>query len=580
MQTILMTSLITLLALSGAHLPAQTPRSPRTTTQQDTLAPVDSAVTVPSYLESSTFFEKFHKNYSDDLNRTLLYEGKVRLEPLGTENIENFDWMTHRRTDQSWWQRIESLVYLLPLMASKKEQDKVFVRNWITGWLDTHEKVPLLNNACKDAMTVGQRGMVLAWYVRQSKSDDEPDPILIERIKVSLYWHQTYLEETYHPVSNHAMWEAMGLLETTRVHPNPKLAFIALERLREIVGLSTSAQGFHTEQSTVYHFYYLRWLSDFTKYLSSLPDLDWPELDMLVDRKRRMHDMTYYLCDHGGRLPQIGDTDSLMVDDVYWRRPPRSKTRAVFDETAGYAIFKDRRKSKNRRYVLFRILKGRPELPFHTHDDCLAVYYSWDGEVILSDQGRYSYTRSATRRYYTSISAHNIVVPSRLLPFQGYKIYAKETWWDNGEDYCFFGASLGDESITRAVEIPVNEPDLHVFDTVLGDEPFSLLWHIGSDVVNIGECQENVCTSDSTGRWKSYAWELTTAKERRFLLTIEASCRENDDDVMMHIISGWDKPRLGWYSSGFNKSVPANVIRIDINVQSYANVRTRITHIR
>ncbi|UCH84018.1 MAG: heparinase II/III family protein [Candidatus Latescibacterota bacterium] len=546
----------------------------------DTTAPIDSAVTVPGYLDSPTFFEMFHANHSDPLNRTLLHKGEVRLNPLGTESIENFDWKTHKRKDQSWWQRMESMKYLLPLMTSSEDRDSVFVRKWIMGWLDKHEREPLISRAAHDAMTVGQRGMVFTWFLKQLNADDEQDTALAGRIKASLRWHQTYLTATYHAVSNHAMWESMGLLETTRVHPNPKLSFIALERLREIVELSTTEQGFHTEHSPVYHFYYLRWLSDFADYLVSLPDLDWPDLELLLDRERRMHKMTYFLCDRRGRLPQIGDTDSIKVDAVYWRRPPLSNNTAVFDKDAGYAIYKDPLRAKNRRYVVFRIIQDKPELPFHTHDDCLAVYYSWDGEVILSDQGRFSYTRSATQKYYKSMAAHNTVMPAKLLTFHGSRFYAREAWWKADRARCFFGASADQPSITRAVEIPAREPELRVFDTILGEEPYSLLWYIGSDVVSIDEQHHWVNESDSTDRWHTYSWKLTTVRKRCFLLTVELSCGQNDDDQMVHIIKGWEKPMLGWYSSGYNKSVPANLIRVDLNVNGFANVRTKIKRIR
>jgi hypothetical protein len=537
-----------------------------------------SPIAVPDYRTAPVFFEMFHEHYSDDSNLVLLHEGKVRLAPLGIESIEGFDWRTHSREDRSWWVRVESLLYLLPLIASEDDRDRAFVKDWVVRWLDAHEPDPFPNKGCRDAMAAGQRIMVLMWFSKELLESEEPDTSLAKRIESSIRWHREYLYENHHAVSNHAMWEAMGLFETTRVNADSTLAAVALKRLVEIVRLSTTGQGFHTEHSPAYHFYFLKWLSDFVSYFSGLPDLSWPDADVLVERERLMHKKAYFLCDRRGRIPQIGDTDSMRIQSVYGRRPRRSRQTAVFDPEAGYALYKDPVRSRTRRYVVFRIPEEPPVLRFHIHADCISVYYSWDGEVILADAGRYSYDRSPTRRYYTSFSAHNTVMPSRLVPVRSHRVYANETWWDHERSRCVFGASLKDGTVTRAVEIPADEPEIRVFDTVLGHEPFTVLWHLGNDIVYVGGIERDDEAADPG--WRRFVCELTTAKNRSFLMTIDLLCGEDEDDVMAHAIEGWDQPMLGWYSSGYKRSVPSRVIRVDLNVRSFANVKTRITRIR
>ena len=101
--------------------------------------PAAASTSAPGYREAPVFFETHYADYVDSLNIDLLAKGSVRLQPLGTESIENFDWVNHKRTDRSWWHRIENFVYLLPLIQSNNEDERRFVADWLRRWYVVHE---------------------------------------------------------------------------------------------------------------------------------------------------------------------------------------------------------------------------------------------------------------------------------------------------------------------------------------------------------------------------------------------------------------------------------------------------------
>lgn len=529
----------------------------------------------PKYSESPVFFEKFGHDYVDLLNKTLLHEGKVRLKPLGVESIDNFDWMHHTRKDLSFWLRMERMEYLIPLMYSDEPRDKEFVHGWIVGWLDAHESNPTPNPGNNDAMAIGIRGMMLTWVLRQRELSHPEDQQLIIRLKRSIKWHQDYLRDPKHfnTTSNHGMWEAMGLFETTRVWPSPSVAEVALDRLHKIVTLSVSRQGFHREHSPSYHFYFLQWLSGFVPYLEGL-DLEWPLMRELANRERRMHEAAYYLCDHKMYLPQIGDTDVTRLATPPALSNETDVPEGIFDKEAGYGIFKDNNESSHRRYVVFCVQNEeyQPGMRYHFHNDMMAVYYSYDGEVILSDQGRYSYSNSPTRNYIKSNIAHNTLLPERFLTRPSHAVYlAQKAWWQHLEDQVIFGAGLRGDLAKRLVTIPDDEPVVEVMDAIRDTVPYVVLWHIGPDVQSIGLRRQAI----SLGHAR-YEWELVTHRAARFDLTVEMQDADSTWSHGVEIVRGQKNPLLGWYSPDYNVLWPVPTLLVTVDPKGDVEIVTRL----
>jgi hypothetical protein len=523
---------------------------------------------IPSYTEAPVFYEFAEGYYGDNNNLHSAHEGTLNVGVMGVVAIDNFNWSEGGHM-LSYWVAMENFRYLLPLIASDRPQDRSFVREWIRRWLDAHEKTPRPNAGAADAMSVGHRAMAFIWYLRKLHQSGDPDPAWIERIKKTLLTDQRFLQGAYGGASNHGFWEAMGLFETTRVHPDPSLARLALDRLAEMVDLSVSTQGLHMEHSPAYHFYVRDWLGQFVAYLGALDEMRWSGYPALVDAERRMGEAAYYLYDHGRNIPQIGDTDAQKLRK---REIPREANErrdpVLYDDQAGYAVYKD----TGKRYVVFRIQnEAHPiGMPFHCHDDVLAVYYSFGGEIIFSDPGRYSYDEGAPRQYYLSSTAHNTIVPRELLWKKQYVKLAEEVSWQRELDRDVFSASLAGGRITRAVEVPRRASWIRVTDAMEGSGEYAILWHLGPDVVEVYEIPARNDALSAT-----YAWQLITRSRRKFELRVGI----HTDALEPHgvqIVQGQTEPYFGWYSPAQYVQAPARVIRIDLDVAGSARVTTSV----
>jgi len=511
-------------------------------------------------MEAPVFYEVSAERFGDRENLTLLFEGRVRVAPLGTFDVADFNWLEHERTDQSFWIRMERSDYLIPLLERWSEEDQEFLEQWVSRWLDVHEDTWTPNSGAGDDMGIGKRGMILAWYLRRLRQSETENVLLLERLTRTIKEHQVHLtdDSNFTTESNHGVWEAMGLFETTRVLEDPEVTQVSLERLHRIAKLSISDVGFHREHSPSYHFYVLGWLDAIVPYLQSL-ELDWQELDALAELHGRMRAMTYYLCDHGLNLPQIGDTDATRLDAEPGGQNMSDMAPAVFDKEAGYAIFKDPAGAAAKRYIVFNCQnkQAKPTMKYHFHNDVLAVYYADDGEVILGDTGRYSYTSTPIRRYVVSAAAHNrIISKSNKGTNLNFADDAREVQLDAG---VFFEASLWGGTITRSVEIPYERGGFTVSDSVVARDFYTALWHIGHDVDRTEALPPRM-----EGDAEVHSWRLTTKSGREFDLKISISSDATSADPAVDMVTGLKEPYRGWYSSGYREWKPATLLSITL----------------
>jgi hypothetical protein len=518
---------------------------------------------VPAYTESPVFYTQFQGYYGDESNLDAVHEGKLNIGVMGTVPIDSFIWSGGGH-DASYWAALEMFRYLDPLVASGRPADQDFVREWIRGWLDAHAPESTSPNlAADDQMSVGTRAMVFIWYLRELHERGESDGEWAALVKQRLLRDQADLKDSYDTLSNHGFWGAMGLFETTRVHPDSSLARLALDRLLEMVDLSVSERGLHMEHSPAYHFDVWNWLRQFTTYLGSLNGIEWSGYPALVDAERRMRDAMYYFYDHERNVPQIGDTDARTFEkkelpsDMTGRRDD-----VMYDEQAGYAIYKDRLG----RYLVFCIQNQAYEIsmPYHYHDDVLAVYYSHGGEIILGDPGRHSYGRGTPiRKHLISNAAHNTVVSTLSLGRRGEVERAQKVSWEREEDRDLFLGKLADGRITREVEIPRRSTWVGVTDTIVGRGRYTILWHMGPDVVDVLPSPSPSDTLSAT-----YAWRLTTRSRRKLELKV-AIYSDASEPPQIQLVPGW-------YSPAQHVQLPATVMRIDLVVREWAHVTTTV----
>jgi len=541
--------------------------------------PAVAAVTAPGYLESPLFYERFADNYSDPKNLDLFPQGVVRLDPIGTENIDRFDWVRHARQDKSFWQRIEAFDYLLPLVLSDEPQHHSLVLKWFKTWYAVHSRNAQPNVGAWDGMTAGRRAMIFAVILRRELQRPQPDQEAVDGLKNAIGLHQQFLAnpDNFETLSNHGMWEALGLFETTRVLPDTALSRLALDRMLALTRTSVSSQGVHLEHSPSYHFYFLQWLADFAGYLQQLGDIGWNGADELVAIDNSMHEAAYFLFDHDGNLPQIGDTDATRLSpEEMAQYPTRGAT--LFDSEAGFAVFKDPPSAPKSRYIVMRIENRHhePKLRHHCHNDVLSVYYARDGEVILSDQGRYSYERTPIRGYLMSLAAHNTILPSSMVVPKQPGIYVCEEVWQNVDGSPVeFGAQLVNQVVKRSVFVPRDQGRFLVDDVIRAGDEFLMLWYLGPDVARIDPGQES-----TIDEMRYYEWTLTTKKGGKVKVQISVEGENQTDKPEVALVRGQEKPYLGWYSPAYNKLEPASVITLLLKPKDEIHVTTEVRDTR
>ena len=536
---------------------------------------ITSAEPPPSYLDKPVFFELVSHEHADPANLELLPSGSVRLAPIGTEAVADFDWVEHTRTDKSWWQRMEGWTYMLPFLDAEDSAAYDFTRQWFMSWYAAHKDDFEPNTGADDAMSVGLRALVFVRLLKIAEQQDPPDEALAKKIRATLATHQAFLRDPEHfsDNSNHGMWESLGLFETTRVLPDDATTQLALDRLLQIADLSVSDMGAHREHAAAYHFYFLEWLAQYVAYFESLAPYKPPIVASLASDESKMRSAAYFLYDHELELPQIGDTDAgVIVDEAF--RSDGAGNEVFFDVQAGYAIFKEDEESVGKRYVVFSNQNDEfpPPLPYHIHNDALAVYFNAGGEVILGDQGRHSYSRNRIRVYVMSVAAHNTIFPlSEIVPTKPGINRVNKTWVEESSKKVVFGATMASGNIERVVEIPAGGAGIRVKDKISASDTQVMLWNIGPDVATIDEGE-----SKSSGDKRTYRWTLTTNKGQIFELRIEVKGQSFSAAKEVRTVKGHPDPYLGWYSAGFEQWEPSTVIVLEFKPIQQMQVMTSV----
>jgi hypothetical protein len=529
------------------------------------------------YRDSPVFFEMFYNEYADTSNLTLLPRKKLHISPFGVKDVDDFSWYDAQTIDYSWWVQVETLKFLLPLIKSSDLAHRRIARSWLEGWSHAHNDGPAPNRAAWHLMTVAERSMVLVYYLKDESARSSKNPEIIDLLSREIKRHQQYLsaKERFSFNSNHGLMEAIGLLETTRVFVDDLAVILGRNRLESIAVGSVSKKGIELEHSCGYHFCFMKWLLEYILYANSQKQIQKYDTQRIEAVGEMMIQAAYYMQDHDGNIPPIGDTDPKNVRDVLSYDGLGIPEEVCFDGEAGFAVFKDNPGARIRRYVVFNIQNVNPSMPYHYHNDALAVYFNCDGETLLGDQGRYQYGESGRRIYFVSHLAHNTVFPLKRLSLSktgGGRFLTDSPWWNREGDKLYMGARLSypRNSIKRCVTIPRDGWPFIVSDTLAGRASMVLLWNIGSDVTHIEACEAG--ESDIA----RHEWILHTKKNRNYSLSIDVVEGITRAKHSAELLTGSTKPFLGWYAPYYKKCVPSPVIKIELHPAGEIYVTTRI----
>lgn len=540
------------------------------------------------YLRSPVFYQLHGQRYGDPRNIELLRENKVVVDyhdPV--ELTPDFNWAGGIGQDFSWWVVFEELRFLLPVIASDDPADRKLARHWFMGWHTANRMSPYANKATWWALSTARRAMVLVYYLKREEMREPTDGELVDLLRASIREHQRHLAQpgSFEASNNHGVREALALFETTRVCPDDSLRALALERLRTVTHNSVSALGSHLEHAPAYHYVFLRWLDETASYLETIEGVDPGPVGDLGQVVGRMKANSYYYQDHRGVVPPVGDSDPVPVEAPYRRVDPPGPP-SLFDPEAGYAVYKANDRD-DRRYVVFCTQNREPLSKSHFHDDVLAVFFSYNGETILGDQGRYRYTWSADRRYFVSPPAHDTVYPYPLV-WTGTQRYhvtlADSVWSTSSADTIRWAGAIGygRQQVRREVLLPAGRPSVIVRDSLwttpgAGAAPdtaaaLAMTWNVGPDVVELA-----AVPSSQTGR---YEWRLVTRAGREFRLSVEVSGHRSAPERGPREFTGSRHPMMGWYSPLFGRMEPSTAILFAVTPEPSMVVTTRVSMTR
>jgi hypothetical protein len=531
------------------------------------------------YLDSPVYYELHEPApYLQD-NRELLHRNQLSLRYFPEVDVTGFDWKNGGPDDFSWWIQVEELRFLLPLIRSTGVEDRELARAWFRSWYESNKTGTTEHRArWKYPMSAAYRAMVLVFLLKTERVAEEQDAGLIAMLREVILQHRDYLADAHNFESdnNHGLVEAFALLELCRVFPDGDLETAGLQRMLRITRASVSPAGLHMEHSPAYHFAFLGWLTGFVEYLSGVERFNGEHVARMTDFADRMRSASFFMHDHDGAIPEIGDTDSMNVFSRYPQYivsvgddPPR----AIYDPAAGFAVFKDAR-----RYAVFSIQTARPFMREHFHDDLLAVYFRCGGETILGDAGKYSYTQSQLRRYFMSMPAHNSVFPGEYVA-QGWSYFslalADSTYGETVPDTTRFVATANHAvfMVRRSVTAAHHGDGIEIVDDIRpnrdsrrGASSVVWTWNFGYDV-------QSVRPAGTQGDTRiGYELETGTGRRLRFEVGIDGA----GGPIRHEIVRGRSEPRCGWYSPELYVVRPSSALRLEIPLSERIVTRTRV----
>lgn len=572
-----LSSLLALAALVAA-LPSPGRSSPPLdsyTVAADTLPRAD-------LFEAPVYYEHNLDRYARAGDLELLRAGKVRVQHYEAVDVSDFAW-NKAGTEYTWWMQMQELRFLLPLISSSRGSDHDLAKHWFLRWYDVHVSVGSKPHLWGEPMTFAYRAMVFVYFLKTEEQRKSPDLEITTRLRQCIRQHQEHLtaDNNFDRDNNHGMIDALGLLETTRVVPNRDARALAFQRIFTMVSNSVSDAGVEMEHAAVYHFIFLRWLDEIVEYTRALPAAPADFVARMQAVAAAMHGAAYFLHDHRGWIAPIGDTDSVSVD--YYARGLRKErapdgARTLHDPKSGYAVYKGNKRRRDGRYVIFR-QPQRIMMSAHAHGDAMAVFLGYDGEVLLGDAGRYSYTPGATRSYFKSPPAHNTILlpppPGMVTPSLPVVTAVRDV---SSPDTTLWTAdlTLGPLQVSRVVCIPVGRREVVINDAIFDTSPdtstvtprVTIQWHIGKDVRRIEEKH-----GGQDGVWE---WKLTTRRGQHVRLKMEVRGDAALVEPELEIVHGQKQPMLGWYSPSQAVMRGVSLIRLTVGARGGAFVETRI----
>jgi hypothetical protein len=241
--------------------------------------------------------------------------------------------------------------------------------------------------------------------------------------------------------------------------------------------------------------------------------------------------------------------------------------RRAFPEGGYFILGEDFEAPREVRIVADAGPLGYLAIAAHGHADALAFTLSVAGKPLLVDPGTFSYSVMPWRRYFRSTAAHNTVVVDgrNQSEFGGSFLWLQhanavvDSFYASGDDQTLVAHHDG----YRRLPDPVSH---------------RRTWRYAAGLASLGITDELICSgTHSVGIHWHFAPECAVILDgkrvvaRRGEVTVSLTCPAG---LTPSLVSGCERPPLGWYSEGFDVKSPATTARFAGEIRGNAVFRT------
>ena len=438
---------------------------------------------------------------------------------------EKIDWTYIHNNDREWMWMLSRQNYYLPVMqayvASGEKKYLQAVFRQIEDWIDTQSDPAGKAYTTWRTLDVGLRLKNWVKILEYVENTGEISDILWKKVEKSMHAQTEYLINSYKPeyaLTNWRVLEFHGTFLASVYFQEWEEAEVWIRRsveiLDECIRLQVTTDGFHWEQSYMYHVEMLKCMSEVI-WIADHKGIKIPETSREVTKK--MADAMVHMVTPMGTQLCYGDSDIEGVaellggmylvfgEETYKYFAPKEPTLNLvcdygidaidrWGKTAGREpeqldyehgdvgnYFARTGWSKDDSYLFFKngfIGSG------HGHCDLLHLEIISRGVPILTDSGRYTYRADTPKRQeFKSAKAHNTVLVDQK------EFIIQEGSWDNtklataikrpailNQDVCYLqGAHLGymDDGVFINRKIIYIKPNIWV----ITDESFTKMAH-------------------------------------------------------------------------------------------------------
>ena len=376
------------------------------------------------------------------LNNSFIFISHYEMERCTKEvHFDNkIDWNYVPFGDNEWNYAFNRHTFLLSLAhAFAITNDNKYKDGFIRLFLDWKSNAKFNENNKKLSWRSLEAGIRVENYLRSIEIFSLTSPLPEEVLKAfeeTLKEHIKYLLEThndFHRLSNWGVLQDHGLFLASLYLNDTSSLLTSIERLREEFSFQCDSDGLHWEQSPMYQAEVLHAGLD-VLLVAMRNGITLPI--SLIDAVHKMAIGLAKISRPDGKLYLFGDSDELSVKDLfitasilfsdsklsYYGKEERSEEvlwqfplseeipKAIKDEeTLHFLEFSGNVVITLNEDLALRFHAGAVGSG-HGHLDQLHFDLFLNGEVLLTDSGRYTYVDNEDRRYFKSAKAHNTIL--------------------------------------------------------------------------------------------------------------------------------------------------------------------------